>query len=184
MSGAFAASSSSVAKATLRNRCVGWIVDAFHGCNDKELILKAFEQCTAGPFNCSQASLTSPQALEALRNLPNTHPALHMELTAQKTPLAEEIVEPAFPSDDLSYEDESDVPVEVVRNHVVAAGTAALPAGFVCNSSGDLERSSAAEDTELDVNPAYLPLATRRAKRNAKAPSRYGGEDMWDKTES
>jgi hypothetical protein len=37
---AFAASSSSVAKATLRNRCVGWIVDAFHGCNDKELILK------------------------------------------------------------------------------------------------------------------------------------------------
>jgi hypothetical protein len=25
---------------THRNRCVGWIVDAFHGCNDKELILK------------------------------------------------------------------------------------------------------------------------------------------------
>ncbi|KAJ7882811.1 hypothetical protein B0H14DRAFT_2565202 [Mycena olivaceomarginata] len=104
-----------------------------------------------------------------------------MELTGtQKSPLAEENVDPAFPSNDLSYEDESDVPVEVVRNHVVAAGTAALPPGFLCNSSGDLERSSAAEDTELDVNPANLPLAIRRAKRNAKAPSCYGGEDMWD----
>ncbi|KAJ7855329.1 hypothetical protein B0H14DRAFT_2579457 [Mycena olivaceomarginata] len=67
-----------------------------------------------------------------------------------------------------------------VKRACGAAGTAALPAGFACNSSGDLERSGAAEDTELDVNPADLPLATRRAKRNAKAPSRYGGEDMWD----
>ncbi|KAJ7359881.1 hypothetical protein DFH08DRAFT_801643 [Mycena albidolilacea] len=40
--------------------------------------------------------------------------------------------------------------------------------GFACNSSGDLERSDAAEDTELDVNPANLLFATRRAKRNAK----------------
>jgi hypothetical protein len=58
----------------------------------------------------------------------------------------------------------------------------ALPAGFMCNSSGDLEQSGAAEDTELDVNPADLPPATCRVKRNAKAPSHYGGEDTWDQT--
>ncbi|KAJ7314722.1 hypothetical protein DFH08DRAFT_821047 [Mycena albidolilacea] len=75
-------------------------------------------------------------------------------------------------------------PIPSVHFPSIHRDLCALPAGFTCNSSGDLERSSAAEDTELDVNPADLPLATRRAKRNEKAPSRYSGEDMRDQTVS
>ncbi|KAJ7030215.1 hypothetical protein C8F04DRAFT_1264156 [Mycena alexandri] len=59
---------------TLRNRCIGWIIDSFHACNKKELVLKSFELCAADKFNYSQESLTSPAALAAFRDLPNTNP--------------------------------------------------------------------------------------------------------------
>ncbi|KAJ7149283.1 hypothetical protein C8R43DRAFT_828505, partial [Mycena crocata] len=63
---------------TLRNRSVGWVVQAFHDVNKPELIKKAWEMCRTGTgdFNLSYASLTSPEALALLRNLPKDNPAL------------------------------------------------------------------------------------------------------------
>ncbi|KAJ6523242.1 hypothetical protein DFH09DRAFT_1330120 [Mycena vulgaris] len=166
---------------TLRNRCVGWIVDAYHEINKKELILKSFEMCAAGEFNCSQASLTSPAALAALRELPKTNPALHLELTGQTHPTIEIDKEDLFSKDEENlYNDESDVPVEVVINHVTSRGAAALPAGFATTDDGSIARIGAAEDTELDVNVDDLPLAVRRPKRSEKKVARFGGEGAWE----
>ncbi|KAJ6628212.1 hypothetical protein B0H10DRAFT_1940757 [Mycena sp. CBHHK59/15] len=116
----------------LCNRCVGWMVDAYHACNSKELILKAFELCAVGQFNCSQASLTSLEALAVLLELPHTNPALHLELTGSMPPPEEIENEELFSTADeeLTYNDESDVPVQVVIDHVLSRGLGDLPVGF------------------------------------------------------
>ncbi|KAJ7196899.1 hypothetical protein B0H12DRAFT_998126, partial [Mycena haematopus] len=61
---------------TLRDRSVGWIVQAIHDINDPVTITAAFEMCRIGRWNRSQASLTSPEALTGLRELRVTNPAL------------------------------------------------------------------------------------------------------------
>ncbi|KAJ6449832.1 hypothetical protein C8R47DRAFT_926325, partial [Mycena vitilis] len=66
---------------TLRDRPVGWIVQAVQDLSDPATIMKAFEMCSVGPWNLSHASITSPAAYAALRDLRATHPALHAELT-------------------------------------------------------------------------------------------------------
>ncbi|KAJ6609130.1 hypothetical protein B0H10DRAFT_2226217 [Mycena sp. CBHHK59/15] len=48
----------------LRDRSVGWIVEAIHDLSDPEIIKKAFEMCRSGDYNFSQASLMSPEVLE------------------------------------------------------------------------------------------------------------------------
>ncbi|KAJ6590815.1 hypothetical protein B0H10DRAFT_2197604 [Mycena sp. CBHHK59/15] len=113
-------------RGTLRNRCIGWIVDAFHVCNNKDLTLKV--------------SLTSPAALAALRDLPKTNPTLHLELTGLTTPPEEIENEDLFSKDeeDLTYNDESDVLAQVVINHVVSRGAADLPDGFKLDSDKNL----------------------------------------------
>ncbi|KAJ7277021.1 hypothetical protein C8J57DRAFT_1223721 [Mycena rebaudengoi] len=118
------------------------------------------------------ASLTSPAALVAL-HLPNTNPALHLELTGLVVSTLPEIEddEPfANNEEDLTYNDESDIPVEVVINHVKSRGAGALPNGFAVTADGDLVRNGAAEDSELDVVIEDLPLAVRRPK-----PMLHGG---------
>ncbi|KAF8185627.1 hypothetical protein K438DRAFT_1765849 [Mycena galopus ATCC 62051] len=125
--------------------------------------------CEAGPFNLSHVSLTSPEALAALRDLPNKNPALHQELTAARVmPGNTEVEELPFPSDhQMPYDDESDVPLE-------------LPDGFAVDEAGNLARDGVVEDTELDIVANDLPLAARRRKRSTKAPNPYGGKDMWE----
>ncbi|KAF7349854.1 ATP-binding cassette sub-family A member 6 [Mycena venus] len=167
---------------TLRNRCVQWIVDAFHACNKKELVLKAWEHCAVGDFNCSQTSLTSPAALTALRELPTTDPDLYRELIGQKQPTETVVEEELFADDEevKGYCDESDIPVDVLITHVTTGGVAALPDGFQIDDEGNLCRNSAAEDPELVVEASDLPVAVRRPKRAAKAPRPYGGDAMWE----
>jgi hypothetical protein len=79
---------------TLRNRSVGWIVQAIHDISDPATIARvclffshvfilevrncfqAFEMCRVGNWNLSHASLTSPEALAGLRDLRTTNPTL------------------------------------------------------------------------------------------------------------
>ncbi len=71
--------------------------------------------CHMGNFNQFQASLTLPEALAALRDLPRSNPALYAELTSGDDKgilLSTTVKEPVFTSD--SVEDECDIPVEVV----------------------------------------------------------------------
>ncbi|KAJ7258009.1 hypothetical protein C8J57DRAFT_1646529 [Mycena rebaudengoi] len=164
---------------TLRDRSIGWILDAYHECNRKDLILKAFEMCAVGPFNSSHASLTSPAALAALRELPKTNPTLHMELTGMAAAPPEDENEDLLAEDEelIAYDDESDVPVEVLVKRVISRGIAALD-GFVVMEDGDLAWNGVAEDAELDVVVVDLPLGRRqRQKKKLKLP---GGDDMWE----
>jgi len=83
-------------------------------------MLQAFEMCRVGNFNCSHDSLTSVEALAALRELPQTNPALHEALLQDRTETAGE-TEPEF-EDDTCWDgdDDGDVPVAVVVTHVVS----------------------------------------------------------------
>ncbi|KAF8156201.1 hypothetical protein K438DRAFT_1777621 [Mycena galopus ATCC 62051] len=138
--------------------------------------------CDVGLFNLLHASLTSPEALAVLRDLPNKNPALHQELTAARVmPGNTEVEELPFPSDDqMPYDDESDVPLEVLINHVEAGNSPKLPDGFAVDEAGNLARDGMVEDTELDIVANDLPLAVRCWKRSTKALNPYGGKDMWE----
>ncbi|KAJ7300525.1 hypothetical protein DFH08DRAFT_979579 [Mycena albidolilacea] len=56
----------------LRDRSVGWIVQAIHDIKNPVTIQKAFEMCRIG---------TSPEALARLRHLREDNPELYAELT-------------------------------------------------------------------------------------------------------
>ncbi|KAF7371625.1 DDE superfamily endonuclease [Mycena venus] len=167
---------------TLRNRCIGWMVDAYHAIN-KELVLKAWELCAAGPFNRSQASLASPAALAALRDLPNTNPTLHAELNGLSTPAEDVVQKNLFSKNEESYDynDESDVPVDIVIGYVMLRGLDALPTGFAVAEDGGIVRNGTAEDTEVDVAADDLPLAVRRPKRVLQANTSYSGKE-WERS--
>ena len=69
----------------LRDRAVGWMVSAFHEINKPEIVLQvrygcalpmttnvysqAFQLCKSGEFNLSHESITSPDAIRALREI-------------------------------------------------------------------------------------------------------------------
>jgi hypothetical protein len=131
-----------------------------------------------GQFNCSQSSLTSQAALAALRDLPNTNPALYLELSGS-TKLPEEIDKgDLFSANDeaFDYNDESDVTVNVVVDHVMSGGVGA-PAGFALTDDGSLIRNGAAEDSEVNVIDD-LPLAVR-PRRGEKKNTLYHA-DIWE----
>ncbi|KAJ7468435.1 hypothetical protein B0H11DRAFT_1640333, partial [Mycena galericulata] len=97
----------------LRDRSVGWIVEAVHDINDPAIIMKAFEMCRAGDYNFSQASLTSPEALERLIRLPDENPVLHAELTqgVAAVPTSDVEEEPFL---NVDVYDDCDIPLDVV----------------------------------------------------------------------
>lgn len=128
----------------------------------------------------------------ALRNLPKTNPALHKELSQDIEELAvpltlnvPEELEPAF-ADIL--DDSSDVPIAVVKSHIISASQT-IPAGFGTHDDGSLCRSTAVEDTDFDPSqeedesrdprPVVTPELGRghRTKRRRRL---FGDEPNWD----
>ncbi|KAK7467425.1 hypothetical protein VKT23_004479 [Stygiomarasmius scandens] len=72
-----------VSMPTLRDRSLGWIVQAYDDISKPELVKKAFELCRVPDtsLNLSHKSLTSPEAMKMLRELPKTNPKLFAQLT-------------------------------------------------------------------------------------------------------
>ncbi|KAH9971063.1 hypothetical protein BJV74DRAFT_889431 [Russula compacta] len=134
---------------TLCNQSVGWIAKAIQDVNRKDLIMKAFEMCHVGNFNCSQASLTSLDALTALRNLPKSNPTLYKQFTGkcEDIPTADGEEEPTF-FEGEEIDDDSDIPMEVIRSQVMENG---LGQGFETNEEGQIERNGIAEDIEAKI---------------------------------
>lgn len=86
--------------------------------------------------------------------------------------------EDLFGSDeDHEFNDESDVPVDVVIKHVIAR-VPNLPAGFVLAEDGSIVRNGVAEDADLDIAVDDLPLSVRRSQRSAKPNPHFG--DDWE----
>jgi hypothetical protein len=147
--------------------------------------------CRVGNFNQSQASLTSPEALAALRDLPRSNPALYAELTSgdDEGILLSTIEEPAFTSD--SVEDESDIPVEVVVDHL-ASGSAELADGFRVEDGDVITRTSCLEDPNQDVEEemdepgtsalmaSVPPAGLGRGHRVHKPSRRLRGLELWE----
>jgi hypothetical protein len=89
----------------LRDRTVHWLWAAFQSLNTPEKIkkvftyhslfvncraylsdlLQAWSMCKAGQFNLSYDSLTSHEARQALRNLPNTDPTFFAEISQPRS---------------------------------------------------------------------------------------------------
>src|SRR6266446_6028770 len=88
--------------------------------------------------------LTSPRALNALRNLHKTNPALFNELSndsIQPTSVLETNDESPFPE---TPDDASDIPLEVIQQHLaLGPGT-----GYVVDEDGHLSCSSITEDAD------------------------------------
>lgn len=185
---------------TLRDRSVGWIANAIREVNKKDLIMKvgclpisetqrvltqafeqqAFEMCRVGSFNSSHASLTSADALTALRNLPKSNPTLYAQLTGQveDTVAADNDEEPAFFESGVA-DDDSDIPMDVIVSHTMEEG---LGHGFEMSEEGGIKRTGIAEsgeDIEVEGLEATAPLTLGRGKRAKTASTRYSTQ-AWE----
>ena len=107
--------------------------------------------CRVGEFNLSQASLTSAEALTALRELLRTNPALHKEFTGEEKVMTIDEGDELEFSEDCDHDDESDIPIDVVVNHVLSEGSTPI-AGFVVDDEGGLTRTGSAEDSDVEEN--------------------------------
>jgi len=151
--------------------------------------------CRVGAFNQSHASLTSPEALSALRKLATSNPGLYNEFTANiHNGVVDEDVEPNYfaeSEEDIGVVDESDTPVDVVIEHIIAE-SAGAPQGFLVREDGGLARSGNVEDPdgaddthmseEQNEDLANVPEPVLgRGQRKKKASQRYGLElQLWE----
>lgn len=139
-------------------------------------LYQAFELCRAGDFNLSHASLTSAQALTALRELPTTNLTLHSEISAGKTDVnAHDLNEPAFPVD--APNDGSDIPIDVVRSAVMSEGVI-VDESFEIDDHGAIFRTGVAKGLEEieaveNIGPVVLGRG-RRQKLGQRSRERSG----------
>ncbi|KAJ7604624.1 hypothetical protein B0H17DRAFT_1120943 [Mycena rosella] len=147
---------------TLRNRSVGWIVQAIHDLSDPATITQV-RICPLG-----------------LRNLRTTHPTLHAALTGPDddvsiiSPEPETEEEPFF---DSNIYDDCDVPLDVV-SQVLLSGGSSIAANFTADVSGGITRSGNASDAEPEES-ADTPAVLGRGQRKKIVAKRYQGP-IWE----
>src|SRR6267378_2477418 len=132
------------------------------------LLDQAFELCAIDGFNLSHASMTSPEALLALRELPRTNPTLYDEISANRSIGEEnEVEEDTFsPENEIDGSDETDIPTEVVRSLVVSNGRN-IGDGYGLDNDGTIVRVrvGTAEGTSLIEDKGTVELGRgHRAK--------------------
>ncbi|KAG2354302.1 hypothetical protein BDR07DRAFT_1494757 [Suillus spraguei] len=117
------------------------------GFGDDRCVVK---QCKAGTaFNLSFESLTSREALHALRDVQknDTMTWEHIKTAQYKTPKADEEVEPPFPHAADVELDPSDVSVDTVLQHI-ALGESSVPHGCSADELGNLLVDNESESYE------------------------------------
>lgn len=133
---------------------------------------KAFELCCVGNFNLSQQSLTSPEALAALRELPKSNPALYRELVGLDEPVEEPVGSEDEFSDDV--EDASDIPVDVVST-LLASDSTHVEEGFKIDDEGCVVRVAEVENAEAGEEAAAEPELVGHGHQKKKATVPWGG---------
>jgi hypothetical protein len=143
--------------------------------------------CHVGAFNQSHASLTSPEAFSALQKLATSNPSLYNEFTVNiHNGVADDNVDPNYfaeSKEDIGVVNESDTPVDVVIEHIIAK-SAGPPQGFLVRKDGGLARSGNVEDPdgagdthmseEQIEDPANVPEPVLgQGQRKKKASQRY-----------
>jgi len=134
--------------------------------------------CRIGDFNCSQESLISGEALAALRDLLRTNPDLHKEITGQEEPEQTGEDESTF-SLDHELLDDTDIPTDVVIDHVVSDGKQ-VEQGFMVDGNGMVTRDSVAEELEMGDagNDAEAVCGHGQCVRTKR--TLFGGNHMWE----
>ncbi|KAJ7470873.1 hypothetical protein FB451DRAFT_953720, partial [Mycena latifolia] len=135
----------------LRDRSVGWIVQAINDLSDPAIVMKAFEMSGVDDrYNFSQASLTSQDTLARLRRLPHDDPALHAELTQGDliTLPSSDVEEEPFL--DVDVYDDCDIPLDVVTGLLVS-GSSSVTAKFAVGENGGLARAGDAEKSDAEA---------------------------------
>ncbi|KAG2369353.1 hypothetical protein BDR07DRAFT_652048 [Suillus spraguei] len=136
----------------LRDRSLRWLINGYHAINKPDVVKQSFFQCKAGTvFNLSFESLTSREALHALRDVQkNDTMTWECIKTAQyKTPNADEEVEPPFPHAADVELDPSDVSVDTVLQHI-ALGESSVPHGYSADELGNLLVDNESESYERE----------------------------------
>jgi hypothetical protein len=134
--------------------------------------------CRVGKFNCSHASITSAEALAALRELPQTNPGLLASFEqARSKPTASE---PDFQDEQVCDDgDDGDVPVAVVASLVMSEG-AAIAEGYEVDDEGRLAWTGEADvieedDEDVKIGVETAPAAMGRGHRTKMESRRYVG---------
>ncbi|KAJ7174864.1 hypothetical protein C8R46DRAFT_1031457 [Mycena filopes] len=137
--------------------------------------------CRVAEWNLSQASLTYPAALAALRNLRNTHPALHAALNQTAVAIPDdEITKEVFTESDLR-DDDSDIPLNVVTGLLRSGDALTVTPNFAIAEAGGITRAGDAElpDAEQSEEEISEPQARGRGQRKKIAACRYLGS-AWE----
>jgi hypothetical protein len=118
--------------------------------------------CHIDNFNCSQASLTSTDALAALQDLPKSNPNLYKQFSGgckDKQPVDGEEKPVFFEGEEI--DDDSDIPMDVILSQVMEKG---LGQGFKTNEDGQIERTGIAEDIDAEIVAAAALLILGHGK--------------------
>ncbi|EED85048.1 predicted protein [Postia placenta Mad-698-R] len=140
---------------TLRDRSVGWLVDAYRAVNKPEIVKKAFELCQIEdkPYNLSHQSLTSHAALQLLRNIEQNEPDV-WQLVCGYGSEAQHAAganadEPLFMDEMDELIDDASIPFSKVVDHIHAGSKMAL-FGYILNMDGSLSACAAIEQLNHD----------------------------------
>ncbi|KAJ7136231.1 hypothetical protein C8R46DRAFT_1047681 [Mycena filopes] len=125
-----------------------------------------------GDFNLSQESLTSPEALALLRTLHTDHPALYEEFTQGRKAVDTNPVEEDAYADPV--DDDCDVPVKVLVEHIASAG-AVVAETFAVAEDGGLVRAGNAEMSDAEEEDEVPAPVLGRGKRSKFANKLYTG---------
>jgi hypothetical protein len=130
--------------------------------------------CCVGEFNLSQTSLTSADALTALRELPNTNPTFYHEITGGKGNEGTNTEEDFIEGEDDVVEDGTDIPVDVIIAQIIS-GDSMPEEGFAVNNEGVVVRTGVAEETEVVhdelANGEAMPAVSLGRGHRTKVPS-------------
>ena len=132
----------------------------------------------------SHDNLTSPRALAALRELPETNPHLHHQLNGLNNLDDLPTVNPGDEEPDFGeeIEDDCDVPTEVLASHV-ASGLTGMVGGFKVGDDGRIERNAMVEDTEVEQVKVEVEVEQQQGrgcrKKFAKRP--FGSVGEWER---
>jgi hypothetical protein len=136
--------------------------------------------CRVGDFNLSQACLTSPEALAALRRLPTDNPTLYATLTQTSTDTDSVIL--ASEEDlfgDADVYNNCDVPLDIIAQHITSGGSS-VPDLFSVGEDGSLARAGDAEKSDAEGETvAKSPAVLGRGQRTRIVAKRYQGP-IWE----
>ncbi|KAG2133794.1 uncharacterized protein EDB93DRAFT_1306630, partial [Suillus bovinus] len=176
---------------TLRNRSLQWVINGYHAINKPELVKQVFFMCKAGKdFNLSFESLASHEALQYLWEVQQNDKAGWIRITTAQyetsVKAADELevtgdmdalsTEPPFDSVNKQDIDASDVPMEVLIDHLALGGMHAVDGGL--SSMNHSEIYNVSEDsTDLGIEGSVRNAEQGRGKRRRIANKMYN--DFW-----